>query len=158
MGETRAILCEVNTHPSRCLFLLAAGSHGTAIVALWLSSLLVLGKVLLTTVLLIHLFYFLHRYILLKHGLSVLAVRLYQDHWRVQLAGGWHRAWPAGEVVVTSFLICMKMKCEGSHRPVSLILFPDSGSAAELHGLRLRLMLDRSRLFPGGKDDCPGSE
>lgn len=74
---------------------------------------------------------------------------MFNDQWRVQLDGEWLRAWPEGETVVTSALICFKLRVEDKHRPLYLILFPDSADPVELHAFRLRLILESSSLFVG---------
>ena len=84
-----------------------------------------------------------HRlYIQLTHKHSIQMVRLINNQWRIKRQGQWSRAWPKGEVVVTPLLISCRMKLEGKHYPVYLILFPDSAETSELHGLRLKLILD----------------
>ncbi len=124
-------------------------SHGAAIIALWLCSVWPVIKFALAMALALHFYRHYLQFIAQKLPASISAIRLLEDQWRVNLAGGWYRAWPEGEIVVTSMLICFKLKVEGKRHPSYLILFPDSADPVELHGFRLRLMLESHSLFDG---------
>ena len=124
-------------------------SHGAGFVALWLSSIWLVFKFALAIALAFHLYRYYLQFIAQKHPTSIFAIRLQEDQWRVNLAGVWYRAWPEGEIVVTSMLICFKLKVEGKRYPSYLILFPDSADPVELHGFRLRLILESHSLFDG---------
>lgn len=151
MGGTKvsASFCEVNLRSSRYHQALMFLSHATAFVALWLCSVWFIIKFILTIVLLFHFYQYYLRFVSQKLPSTVSAIRLQGDQWRVNLAGIWYRAWPEGEIVVTSMLICFKLRVEGKCHPAYLILFPDSADPVELHGFRLRLMLESHALFGG---------
>ena len=110
-------------------------------MALWLSSLWLIAKFALAVVLVSHCYRYCLRFITHKHCSSIRSIRLFDEQWRVLLDGRWFRAWPEGEVVVTSALICFKLRVEDKHHPSYLILFPDSADPDELHAFRLRLIL-----------------
>jgi len=135
---------------------LAVSSHGTALLALWLCSVALLVKVALSAFVLFHGHHYYHRFIARSHPLSIGAVRLLEDQWRVRLGARWFRAWPEGEAVVTGLLISFRLSVEGQRRPLWLILFPDSADPDELHAFRLRLLLESATLF--GSGDSPGPE
>lgn len=158
MGATRASLCEVNLRPSRYHLVIVALGHCAAFIALWLASLWLLVKFTLSIFLLIHLRQYYLRFIVHRHCLSIRSLRLLDDQWRVWVDGQWFRAWPKGEVVVTAPLICFQLSVEGKHRPVYLILFPDSADPMELHAFRLRLLLESPALFGGEGMGSRGSE
>lgn len=147
MGVTKASLCEVNIRSSRYLLVLMLLSHVTAFIALWLCSVWPVVKFALAMGIALHLYRYYLQFIVQKLPGSISAIRLLEDQWRVNLAGTWYRAWPEGEIVVTSMLICFKLRVEGKRYPSYLILFPDSADPAELHGFRLRLMLESHSLF-----------
>lgn len=149
VGDTKASLCEVNLRRSRYQLVLMLLSHGAGFVALWLSSILLILKYALAMALALHLYRYYLQFIAQKLPTSIFAVRLQEDQWRVNLAGVWYRAWPEGEIVVTSMLICFKLRVEGKRHPSYLILFPDSADPVELHGFRLKMMLDSFSLFDG---------
>ena len=135
---------------------LAVSSHGAALLALWLCGVALSVKVVLSALVLCHGRRYYQRFIVRTHPLSINAVRLLDDQWRVRLGTRWFRAWPGGEVVVTGLLISLRLRVEGQRRPVWLILFPDSADPDELHAFRLRLLLESATLF--GSDGSPGSE
>ncbi len=147
MGVIKASLCEVNLWRSRQHLLLALLSHGGALLALWLAAFGWGVKALLMVVVVVHFRYYHRRFIGCRHAAAIAAIRLMGDQWRVKLGEGWFRAWPQGEIVVTSMLICFRLQVEGKRRPAHLILFADSADPDELHGFRLRLMLESAALF-----------
>ncbi|WP_257266514.1 protein YgfX [Endozoicomonas sp. ONNA2] len=149
MGVTRASLCEVTVRSSRYHLILLLVSHSAAFVALWLCSVWPVFKFALAIAVVFHCYRHYLQFIARKRPTSIAAIRLLEDQWRVNLAGVWYRAWPEGEVVVTSVLICFKLRVEGKRHPSFLILFPDSADPVELHGFRLRLMLESDALFDG---------
>ncbi|USE39057.1 hypothetical protein [Endozoicomonas sp. SCSIO W0465] len=124
-------------------------SHGAAFVALWLCSVWPIIRFVLSTALALHLYRYYLQFIARKLPTSISSIRLLEDQWRVNLAGVWYRAWPEGEIVVSSMLICFKLSVEGKRRPSYLILFPDSADPVELHGFRLRLILEPHSPFDG---------
>ena len=151
MGDTKMSmsLCEVNLRSSRYHMGLMLLSHAAAFVALWLCSVWFIIKFTLAIVLLFHFYQYYLRFVSQKLPSTVFAIRLLEEQWRVNLAGIWYRAWPEGEIVVTSMLICFKLRVEGKRHPSYLILFPDSADPVELHGFRLRLMLESHAIFGG---------
>ncbi|WP_422448374.1 protein YgfX [Endozoicomonas sp. ALB091] len=152
MGATKASLCEVNVRSSRYHLVLMLICHGAACIALWLCSVWPVVKFALAMVLALHFYRRYLQFIAQSLPTSISVIRLLEDQWRVNLAGAWYRAWPEGEIVVTSILICFKLRVEGKPHPSCLILFPDSADPVELHGFRLRLMLESHSLF-GGKGE-----
>ncbi|WP_419834571.1 protein YgfX [Endozoicomonas atrinae] len=149
MGDTKASLCEVNLRSSRYHLVVMLLSHCAGFVALWLCSVWLIFKFTLATALAMHLYRYYLQFITQKLSNSISAIRLLEDQWRVNLSGVWYRAWPEGEIVVTSMLICFKLRVEGKRYPSYLILFPDSADPFELHGFRLRLILESHSLFDG---------
>ena len=147
MGVIKASLCELNLRRSRQHLLLAAVSHGAALLALWLAAVGGGVKGLLMGVVVVHFCYYYRRFIVCNHPGSISAIRLMGDQWRVKLGKTWLRAWPKGEVVVTSLLICFRLRVEGRRHPSHLIVFADSADLTELHGFRLRLLLESTALF-----------
>ncbi|MGB0360830.1 MAG: protein YgfX [Endozoicomonas sp.] len=148
-------LCEVNFKVSRYYLMIIVLSHIAAAVAVWLASLSLAAALLLTAVLLVHLGYNYWHYAYLRQSFGLTAIRLLDGQWRVCTNGRWVRAWPKGEVVATSLLICLKLRLEGNRKTCYLILFSDSANQAELHALRLRLLLDRSALASGQNESSP---
>ena len=120
---------------------------GAALVALWLADIATGIKWLAVLMLVILSRRYFVQFVSLNHPNSIRVVRLLDDRWRIKTNKGWFRAWPEGEAVVTSFLIACRMKLESQRRPVYLILLPDSAEVRELHGLRLKLMLDSHHCF-----------
>lgn len=122
-------------------------SHGAALLALWLCSIVLIFKVVLSALVVIHGHRYYRRFIARTHPLSISAVRLLDDEWRVRLGARWFRAWPEGEAVVTATLISFRLRIEDQRRPLWLILFPDSADPGQLHAFRLRLLLESATLF-----------
>lgn len=122
-------------------------SHGAALLALWLCSIVLIFKVVLSALVVIHGHRYYRRFIARTHPLSISAVRLLDDEWRVRLGARWFRAWPEGEAVVTATLISFRLRIEDQRRPLCLILFPDSADPGQLHAFRLRLLLESATLF-----------
>ncbi len=126
---------------------LAVSSHSAALLALWLCGVALLVKVVLSALVLCHGRRYYQRFIVRAHPLSINAVRLLDEQWRVQLGTRWFRAWPDGEAVVTGLLISFRLRVEDQRRPAWLMLFPDSADPDELHAFRLRLLLESATLF-----------
>lgn len=122
-------------------------SHGAALLALWLCCIVLFFKVVLSALVVIHGHRYYRRFIARTHPLSISAVRLLDDEWRVRLGARWFRAWPEGEAVVTATLISFRLRIEDQRRPLWLILFPDSADPGQLHAFRLRLLLESATLF-----------
>lgn len=122
-------------------------SHGAALLALWLCCIVLFFKVFLSALVVIHGHRYYRRFIARTHPLSISAVRLLDDEWRVRLGARWFRAWPEGEAVVTATLISFRLRIEDQRRPLWLILFPDSADPGQLHAFRLRLLLESATLF-----------
>ncbi|MFK0570500.1 protein YgfX [Endozoicomonas sp.] len=151
-------LCEVTLRRSYYHFVLIVLCHFAAFLALWLASIWIIIKVVFAAALIIYFCWYSLRYIIFQHASSINSIRLMTDQWRVKLGEQWVRAWPEGEVVVTSMLICFRLRVEGKHRPSYLILFPDSADPIELHAFRLRLILESSCLFGQKKGSSPEPE
>ena len=147
MGATRVSLCEVYLQHSRYHLGVAALSHVAALLALWLCSVMLLVKVVLSALVVVHGHHYYRRFIARTHPLSISAVRLLDEEWRVRLGARWFRAWPEGEAVVTATLISFRLSIENQRRPSWLILFPDSADPDQLHAFRLRLLLESATLF-----------
>lgn len=124
-------------------------SHGAALLALWLCCIVLFFKVVLSALVVVHGHRYYRRFIARTHPLSISAVRLLDDEWRVRLGLRWFRAWPEGEAVVTATLISFRLRIENQRRPLWLILFPDSADPVQLHAFRLRLLLESATLFGG---------
>lgn len=124
-------------------------SHGAALLALWLCCIVLFFKVVLSALVVVHGHRYYRRFIARTHPLSISAVRLLDDEWRVRLGARWFRAWPEGEAVVTATLISFRLRIENQRRPLWLILFPDSADPVQLHAFRLRLLLESATLFGG---------
>lgn len=122
-------------------------SHGAALLALWLCCIVLFLKVVLSALVVIHGHRYYRRFIARTHPLSISAVRLLDDEWRVRLGARWFRAWPEGEAMVTATLISFRLRIEDQRRPLWLILFPDSADPGQLHAFRLRLLLESATLF-----------
>ena len=122
-------------------------SHGAALLALWLCCIVLFFKVVLSALVVIHGHRYYRRFIARTHPLSISAIRLLDDEWRVRLGARWFRAWPEGEAVVTATLISLRLSIENQRRPLWLILFPDSADPGQLHAFRLRLLLESATLF-----------
>ncbi|WP_366556857.1 protein YgfX [Endozoicomonas ascidiicola] len=148
-------LCEVHLKPSRYRLLISLFSHIAAMIALWLSSLSFLTAFLLTLLIMVLMVWGYRRYLCLNQAHSLSAIRLFDNQWRVRIGGQWLRAWPKGDAVVTSFLICFRLQPEGNRRSCYLVLFPDSADPIELHAFRLRLLLDGPVLFSGKHENSP---
>ena len=110
---------------------------------------MLLVKVVLSALVVVHGHRYYQRFIARTHPLSISAVRLLDDQWRVRLGARWFRAWPEGEAVVTATLISFRLRIENQRRPLWLILFPDSADPVQLHAFRLRLLLESATLFGG---------
>ena len=147
MGATRASLCEVYLQHSRYHLGVAALSHGAAMLALWLCCIMLFFKLVLSALVVIHGHRYYRRFLARTHPLSISAVRLLDDEWRVRLGTRWFRAWPEGEAMVTATLISFRLSIENQRRPSWLILFPDSADPDQLHAFRLRLLLESATLF-----------
>ena len=135
-------LFEVNLQPSRCLLLLLQACLGAAYAALWLCNLPWGLSFLVAAGLTAFAYRYYQRFIQLNHKNSIKAVRIIGDQWYIKRNSQWCRAWPKGELVVTSFLICCRLHIEGDRCPLYLILCADSAKDKELHAFRLKLMLD----------------
>ncbi len=122
-------------------------SHGAAVLALWLCCIVLFFKLVLSALVVIHGHRYYRRFIARTHPLSISAVRLLDDEWRVRLGTRWFRAWPEGEAMVTATLISFRLRIENQRRPLWLILFPDSADPVQLHAFRLRLLLESATLF-----------
>ena len=122
-------------------------SHGAAMLALWLCCIVLFFKLVLSALVVIHGHRYYRRFIARTHPLSISAVRLLDDEWRVRLGTRWFRAWPEGEAMVTATLISFRLRIENQRRPLWLILFPDSADPVQLHAFRLRLLLESATLF-----------
>ena len=108
---------------------------------------MLLVKVVLSALVVVHGHRYYQRFIARTHPLSISAVRLLDDQWRVRIGESWFRAWPEGEALVTATLISFRLSIENQRRPSWLILFPDSADPDQLHAFRLRLLLESTTLF-----------
>lgn len=149
-------LSEVNLKPSRRLLMVLLSGLSAACAALWLADISLLYKTLILVLLSVKGLDYYRRYISLTHPKSILGVRLLEDRWMLRFQNGWVPAFPCGEAVVTSFLMCLRLRVKGQRWPVSLILFSDGADPRELHSLRIRLMLDSQVCL--NPDNYPGSE
>lgn len=143
--DTKQTLFEVNLQLSRYLLFLLLACLGAAYTALWLCALPLIIKIMIGFLVAAYAGEYYCLYIGLSHKRSIRAVRLINNQWLIRQKEGWYRAWPSGEVVVTSGLICCRMKVDGVRHPSYLMLMADSAVAEELHALRLKLMLDAHR-------------
>lgn len=142
MDDTNPKLYEVNLRPSRCLACGLSVCLVAVLAAFLLSALPHILIVFLLALTVCFLVRYGRQFIFLTHPYSIRTIRLIGDRWRVRTNTGWYQAWPEGDVVATSFLMCCRFKLEGERQPVFMILLPDSADIRELHGLRLKLMLD----------------
>lgn len=137
-------LSEVNLRPSRVLACGLLFCLSAVFAAVSFLALPVYPKILLLVLVAGFGVRYFCEFVAFSHSNSIRTVRLFEDRWRIKTNRGWFQAWPKGEVVATSFLMCCRFKLEGQRQPVFMILLPDSADVRELHGLRLRLMLDAS--------------
>jgi|TARA_B110000240_G_C13483133_1_gene446209 hypothetical protein len=122
-------LLDFEIRPSPCLGCLSVFTHITALVAIafcgfkgvWpLAAVVVAGGA-----------YHVSRYVLLRHPLSVVAVRYRAPHWRLQLFNGEEVAVELrGQVLVASYLLVMNF-VEPRGRGFSVPLFPDAVTAVQ---------------------------
>ena len=142
MGDTNLKLYEVNLQPSHYLAWGLLACLAAVLAAFFLTGLPPAVVFLLFLLVTAYSVRYFRQLIVLTHPDSIRTVRLIDDRWRIKTNRGWFQAWPEGEVVATSFLMCCRFRLEGRKYPVFLILLPDSADIRELHGLRLKLMLD----------------
>ena len=122
-------LLDFEIRPSPCLGCLSLFTHTTALVAIahcrfeiaWpLAAVVVAGGI-----------YHVWRYVLLRHPLSVVAVRYRTPHWRLQLFNGEVVAVELrGQVLVASYLLVMNF-VDPQGRGFSVPLFPDAVTAEQ---------------------------
>ena len=111
-------------------------------------------KVVLLALIFLYSVQYFRQFVILTHSDSIRTIRLIEDRWRIKTNRGWFQAWPERDVVATSLLMCCRFKLEGRHQPVFMLLLPDSADFRELHGLRLKLMLDANACL--NPDNGPG--
>lgn len=153
-------LIEVRLHRSRYMMVVGAFIHTLALLGPWFSSLFLPLQLLISLLVIVHGWLFYHRHINFKSPLSVLALRYHNDQWLLQTAGGWQRVWVSGSILVTPWLMAFRFRTDSPNKVLRRIypvcLWSDSDKAESLHGLRLRLLLQKQENnAPSLLFDCP---